>query len=118
MSGTSLPDDFNLDELHELVLGIDEAGSDLNLTNIFYFSEVPGERPIKSENFKNLFSAIEQWKAFETTKVEQQVQKVIKEKKLPSDPSVESCSKRTAYRVKVLDVLRLQSSWYSGCPCA
>jgi hypothetical protein len=112
MAKVLAPFEINIAELDKIFVDDKAPTTDLDLTNIFYFSEIPEDQQEQSDDLKSLLSTIEDWKAWESTKCEQAVQSKISSKALPSDLSVASRSKRIAYRAKVLEYIRKQSPWF------
>lgn len=85
--------------------------SDLDLANILYVQHLPSVPDVKKAALSANVKSINLWLAWELTRVEDQLNGKIKSEQLPNDASVASKSKRTAYRVKVLDSYRNGTPW-------
>jgi hypothetical protein len=103
---------LNLTEIERITIDTEATATDTDLTNIFYFAEIPQIPQAQDSNLQSIISTIEDWKAWETTRCEQSVHSQIEKGNLPSDSSFAACCKRTAYRSKVLNVLRATSPWF------
>ncbi|EEA22636.1 hypothetical protein TMatcc_001475 [Talaromyces marneffei ATCC 18224] len=91
-----------------------ESTRDLDVANILYVQNIPNVPDSHKTALYANVKSITTWVAWELTRVEGQVKAKVDDKKLPSDDSVASKSKRTAYRAKVVDSYRGQSPWLSN----
>ncbi|KAJ4384398.1 hypothetical protein N0V85_008338 [Neurospora sp. IMI 360204] len=85
--------------------------SDLDLPNILYIQNIPIVSAEKNAELNARIKSINSWLAWELTRVEELVQTKIKSSELPADGSVDSKSRRTAYRHKVVSNHRGGSLW-------
>lgn len=88
-----------------------EPTRDLDLANILYVQSIPNVADSQQTALYANIKSINLWVAWELTRVEGQVKNKVDAKLLPSDDSVASKSKRTAYRTKVANSYRGQSPW-------
>ncbi|EHK99315.1 hypothetical protein M7I_4832 [Glarea lozoyensis 74030] len=79
---------LNLTELERITIDTEAIATDTDLSNIFYFAEIPQIPQARESNLQSLISTIEDCKAWETTRCEQSVQSQIAKGNLPGDSIV------------------------------
>ncbi|KAM0224747.1 hypothetical protein ACHAQD_001541 [Fusarium lateritium] len=104
MSSSALTVDPEIDEVYNNT-------NDFDLANLLYLQNIPNVPAKYQEAVQANAKSVNQWLAWELSRVETTVNSKLKTGALPKDDSLASKFKRTSFRIKVVDVLRKDTAW-------